>query len=294
MSAIPSLVDGDWLEARLGEPDLVVLDATVRLSPVAADGSYTVESGRAGWERGHVPGSLHADLLHDLSDPEAPHRFTMPRPDDLADALGRLGVGDGRVVVLYDDDASMWAARLWWMLRALGFDDAALLDGGLGLWTQEGRPLTGNPTTPRPTRFVPRPRPGLIVGRHEVEEALHEGDRVLVNALQPEGFRGETNRYTRPGRIPTSVNVPSRGLLDPEDGTYLAERELTARFAEAGVLDGRPVIAYCGGGISAASVAFALTRIGCEDVALYDGSLAEWSADPSLPLVTGPSEDTTD
>jgi thiosulfate/3-mercaptopyruvate sulfurtransferase len=110
---------------------------------------------------------------------------------------------------------------------------------------------------------------------------------VLVNALSPPAFRGETTRYSRPGRIPTSVNVPARDLLDP-DGRLRSAPGVEARLQAGGALDGRPVIAYCGAGISAALVAFALTRAGRDDVALYDGSLAEWSADPRLPLEVGP------
>jgi thiosulfate/3-mercaptopyruvate sulfurtransferase len=288
--ALPSLVDGAWLEPRLPDDDLVVIDATVRLSPVAPDGSWTATSGRADWERAHLPGSRHADLLTEFSDPTAPQRFTLPEPDALAAAFGRLGIGTGRRVVLYDDDRSIWAARLWWMLRLLGFDDAALLDGGLRRWTAERRPVTAAQDDPRPATFVPAPRPGLVVGRADVETALADGRAVLVNTLSPAAFRGETTRYGRPGRIPTSVNVPAGALLDPERGTFRPPVELEQLLDEAGVTTERPLIAYCGGGISAAAVAFALTALpglGRYDVALYDGSLAEWSSDPGLPLETG-------
>ncbi len=190
-------------------------------------------------------------------------------------------------VVLYDRFVNMWAARVWWMLRAFGFDAAAVLDGGWKKWTLEGRPVATDDGARPPRRFVARPRPALVADRAGVLAALGEGACVL-NALTEEQHRGTGGvSYGRPGRIAGSANVPARDLVDPATHAYLPPEALRARFAATGALDAGRVITYCGGGIAASSDAFALALLGREDVAVYDASLSEWAADPSLPMETG-------
>jgi thiosulfate/3-mercaptopyruvate sulfurtransferase len=282
---IGPLVSADWLAAH---PDVVVLDATVHLdAPKRDDEPYDVRSGRPGWQRAHIPGSRFADIPGELSDPAAPYPFTLPAPARFAEAIARLGVGDETTVVSYDDDGGMWAARLWWMLRVFGHERARVLDGGLAAWRADGRELTSEPATdPAPVTFTPRFRASLVADRDEVLAALTDPGVLLVNALAPEAHRGETNRYGRPGRIPGSVNVSARSLL-AGDGRFRAADELRAALDEAGALAAPRVIAYCGGGISATNDALALAVLGRDDVAVYDGSLREWAADPELPLETG-------
>jgi thiosulfate/3-mercaptopyruvate sulfurtransferase len=286
--SIGPLVRGAWLAAQLVSDDLVVLDATVHLdAPSTSDRPYDARSGLVDWQRAHVPGSRFADLVDDLSDPDARFPFTLPSPERFAAAIGRLGVGDDTMVVTYDTDTGMWAARLWWMLRVFGHDRVAVLDGGLHAWTADGRPVTDEPT-PAATRatFTPRFRAELVAGKDDVVSALADPGVLLVNALSPEAHRGEENRYGRAGRIPGSANVYARSLLEP-GGRFRAEDELRAVFAEPGALEAPRVIAYCGAGISAANDALALAVLGRDDVAIYDGSMREWTADPDLPLETG-------
>jgi thiosulfate/3-mercaptopyruvate sulfurtransferase len=282
------LVTGDWLDARLGDPRLVVLDATVYLDPpTAPDRPYDPRSGRAEWEANHIPGSHFADILGELSDQAAPYPFMLPSPQHFAEAMGRLGVDERSFVVAYDGDSGMWATRLWWMLRVFGHDRAAVLDGSLTAWIADGRSVTADRAPdPAPVTFSVRVRPELVANRDEVFSVIGDPGVLIVNTLSPELFRGELNRYGRPGRIPGSVNVPARSLL-AADGRFLPPDGLRARLADSGALEAPRVIAYCGGGISATNGALALALLGRDDVAIYDGSLNEWAADPDLPLETG-------
>ncbi|HEX3722981.1 MAG TPA: sulfurtransferase [Nitrolancea sp.] len=282
---IEPLIDSEWLENELSSTDLRILDCTVTLGP---DGAV---SGRANWEAGHIPRSQFADLINDLSDPNNKrYSFPFPPAEQFAAVMSRLGVGDGTRVVLYDAGPNMWAARLWWMLRAYGFDDAGVLEGGFKRWTREQRPVTTEVTTYPPGSFVARPRPELIATKDEVLESISNGSRCIVNALSADAHSGKTPpRHGRPGHITSSVNVPVSGagsIVDPENLTYLPLDQIRAQFEAAGALDKERVITYCGGGIAASSAAFALHLIGVDNVAVYDGSLSEWAVDPSLPMET--------
>lgn len=275
-----TLVEVGWLAEHLQDPNLRILDATIQIEPGAG-----IRSGREDWERSHIPGSSFADLFA-LSDPDKPSvTLTMPQPAWFADAVGRLGVGDGTRVVLYDARENMWAARLWWMLRAFGFDDAAVLDGGWTMWRREGLPVCARPCSYPSATFAPRPREGLVVGKDEVLAAIDDPDTCLVNALGRRQHRGEVNEYGRPGHIPGSRNVTAWEILDRDTQRYRPMPELRSRFAD--VLDAKRIITYCGGGVACASDAFALHLLGHRDVAIYDGGLLEWCADPSLPLAVG-------
>jgi thiosulfate/3-mercaptopyruvate sulfurtransferase len=278
---VDALVSTGWLAEHLEDDDLVVVDATVDIDAT----SGTVVSGRARWERGHIPGAVFADLLTDLSDPDAPTPLMMPAPERAARALGGLGIGDDSRVVVYDARESMWAARVWWMLQGLGHPEAAVLDGGWTAWEAEGRPVSTEAPPPRPATFSPRPRPGFFVGKEDVRAATEDGRTTIVDALTPKEYRGEAAFYGRPGHIPGAVNVPARSLVDRETQRFRPVEELRELFGPA--LDAESVITYCGGGVAASSDAFALRLLGQERVAVYDGSMMEWAADPELPLVTG-------
>jgi thiosulfate/3-mercaptopyruvate sulfurtransferase len=281
------LLTTDWLAAHLDDPALRLLECTTILHPLP-DGGYRAESGRATWERGHIPGSGFADLTGALSDQRSSLRFMMPPPAQLAEAMASLGVGDGTRVVLYDRAVNMWAARVWWMLRAIGFDAAAVLDGGWRKWTLEGRPVSTAPCAYPRGRLVARPRPELFADKSAVLAGLGDSATCVLNALTEEQHRGEGGMaYGRPGRIAGSANVPARSLVDPATHAYLPPDELRRRFVAAGVLDAGRVITYCGGGIAASSDAFVLAMLGHDHVAVYDASLSEWAADPSLPMEAG-------
>ncbi len=282
-SKLPQLVETDWLHRHLDAPDLRVLDCTVFFRLARGQGGY--ESGRAAWATRHIPGAGFADLINDLSGGQSQLPFTMPSATQFADAMSRYGVGEGTRVVVYDARMSIWAARLWWMLRAFGFVDAAVLNGGWRKWTRERRPTSSEPSAYPPARFIARPRPKLIAGKREVQAAISDSGACILSALPAPVHAGwGTSRFTRPGRIPSSVNVPAAAIVERRTHAYLPAEELRRRFADVGATHGKVVITYCGAGIAACSSAFALTLLGVEDVSVYDGSLMEWGADPSLPM----------
>lgn len=278
---IEPLVTADWLAKHLHDPELVVLDATV-LTREDEDGNLVSVTGRAQYEQGHIPGAAFADLFVELADTDSDFEYAVPSPQAFAAAMGRLGVGDDSAVVIYDGGRAVWAARVWWMLRWIGFDNAAILDGGLPAWQAGGQPLsTAAPDHPERSLTV-RLRPQLIVGPDEVMAAIDDETVELVDAL-PEGhYRGEWTMYARPGHIRSASNIPIYSVTD-ENGRFRPRDELRELFADAG--DQR-TIHYCGGGIAASGTAFAMTLAGYDDVAVYTNSLQEWAAHPDKPMET--------
>ena len=278
------LVSTQWLADHLGG-DLVVLDATV-LGITLPNGSTGYLSGHEQYlVEGHLPGAVFADLMEELSDPEGEYPFTRPDADRFETAVGELGIDNGTTVVVYDSVVGQWAARVWWLFRAFGYDRVAVLDGGLTKWRSEGRAIETGHVAPEPALFEAHERPELWVDRAYVEAVLRgEEDAALVCATPPKEFTGEVSNRARPGHIPGSIPAAAARLVDRETRALLPADELRSTLEPA---LGKPrIVTYCGGGIAAASAALALTLLGETSVAVYDDSLNEWAADPSLPLVT--------
>jgi thiosulfate/3-mercaptopyruvate sulfurtransferase len=251
---------------------------------------YKAVPATAEFADGHIPGAVYADLANDLSDGAQALRFMMPPASQFAEAMGRYGIGDDSQVVLYDREGNMWAARIWWMLRAFGFDNARVLDGGWKSWLAEGGPVSIDIPRPAPATFTARERPELIATKEDVLAAMSSGQGCIVNALNAAQHRGDVAPYGRPGHISGSVNVPamgSAGIVDPATQKYLPVDEIRERFEAAGARPDQRMITYCGGGIAASSAAFAATMAGYTNIAVYDASLSEWAADPALPMETG-------
>ena len=253
--------------------EVAVFDATVILDTARFDGDYRAASGRDQWESTRVPGAVHIDLITSLRDAAATAHFPVPSAAIVAELLAEHGVADGVPIVVYDNAGDLWAARLWWSLAAVGVD-VLLLPGGVAEWVAAGFPVERGSSTTSRHPVTPRTlhsRDGYWVGKDDVLDVV-AGLRpdALVCALDASSFAGtRPTRYSRRGHIPGSTNLPARGSLgaDPR-------------------VDDEPVIIYCGGGISACLLAFALRENGQENVAVYSGSLEEWSADTALPLVT--------
>ena len=285
-----ALIDTASLAASLGDRSLRVFDCTTVLDPAPAGSAepYIAVPGRKTFEEGHVPGADFLDLQGEFSDSATHLHFMMPPVARLEAAFGRHGVGPGTRVVLYSIGTMMWATRFWWMLRALGFDDAAVLDGGLDKWQAESRPLeTGAPRGYPPASFVAAPRDGMFVDAASVKAAIGRRDTVTVNALGPQFHRGlEPSRYGRPGRVPGSKNVPAATLVDPATKGFTTLADAAAKFAAQGVSKDKRTICYCGGGISATIDLFLLHQLGHDDITLYDASMGEWAKTESLPIET--------
>jgi thiosulfate/3-mercaptopyruvate sulfurtransferase len=275
------------LAAELGTPGLVVLDGSVFQRPAPDLSTMLQDSARASFEKHRIPGSVHLDALDWLWDRARPFRFALPSPEATAAAFAAHGVGEGSRVVVYDRVGGNWAARTFWTLRWIGFDDVRLLEGGFAGWKEAGLPVeSGPPPAPTPAErpFVPRPRSAAIADRAQVLAAIGDPAIAIVNALSAEQHAGTGGLpYHRPGRIAGSTNLPAPRLGD----ATLAPEAVAALAAEAGIAPGQRVIAYCGGGIAASTLAFNLLRAGWDDVAVYDGSLDEWGRDPALPMETG-------
>lgn len=266
------IVDAGWLRAHRDE--VVVADVRWYL-----DG----RSGRAAYVAGHVPGAVFVDLDGVLAAHGAPEagRHPLPAAAAFAEGMGRLGIGDGDPVVAYDDAGGVTAARLVWMLRAIGHD-AALLDGGLQAWG--GELETAAPAV-APARFtsVPWPRDRLA----SIDEAADRGN-VVLDARDGERYRGESEPVDpRAGHIPGAHSLPTRENLDAA-GRFLSPAALHARFQDGGVRDGAATVSYCGSGVTACHALLALEHAGLGPGRLYAGSWSQWSHAADRPAATGP------
>ncbi|WP_176508592.1 MULTISPECIES: sulfurtransferase [Pseudomonas] len=285
------LISPAALQQRLQQPGLVVIDASVELAAARFDGDYRVASGHAAWLAEHIPGSRHADLTRELADTSVSYSFALPSPAAAQAALARLGISGARQIVIYDRHEGFWAARLWWMLRSMGIT-ASVLDGGLKAWRLAGLPLAqgqqaqGTAPGSQATLTI---QAGYWASREDVQAVLEgKAPGLLVCALGKGLFEGSAvSRYARRGHIPGSLNRPARELFD-EQGRYLPPTALANALGSLLLEDDQPLILYCGGGISAAATALALTRLGRQNMSIYDGSLQEWAADPALPMTTVP------
>lgn len=277
-----SLITTAELAALLDDANVPLVVCDLRFSLADHD------EGRRLYAAGHIPGARFVDLHRDLADTsrEGAGRHPLPSPQAFAALLGRLGVDRDTRVVAYDAAGGAWAARLWWMMRALGHPHACVLDGGWPAWVDDGRPVSTDTPAPEPTTYpVPADTawPGTVTA-DDVAAAI-AARRTVVDSRAPERYRGEVEPLDpRPGHIPGAINV-FHGANVGADGRLLPADELQARFAAAGV--GDDPIVYCGSGVTACHNLLAMERAGIRGARLYPGSWSEWSSDPARPAATG-------
>ena len=262
-----------------------ILDATVFLNPAPTAG-YRAESGRARFNEGHIPGAVFLDLVRDASDVSTGLGFSLPPPAQLERLFVSLGVSNDTEVVFYSSGHMMWATRAWWLLHYCGHRRCRVLDGGLAAWRDGGFPVSTKTTSYPAGDFKASADPALFADKNAVLTAIGDSGICTVNALSPEVYAGEGDfSYGRQGHIAGSINVYYDDLLD--NGCFKDDAALRRALDAKGLLRAPKVIAYCGGGISATIDAFACLLAGQHNVAVYDGSMAEWVRDESLPMETG-------
>jgi thiosulfate/3-mercaptopyruvate sulfurtransferase len=289
MTELPAgpLVSTEWLAAHLDDPRVRVVDMRGRvLPPTEPKPHYFARP--EDYAADHIPGAVYINWLTDIVDLDDPVPNQVAPPAKIAEIFGGLGIGDDTLVVAYDDAFSMYAGRLLWVLRYYGHERAAILNGGLVKWQAEGRPLSSEVPSYPPATFTPSPQPGLRKTAEQVLGSLGSEATLLLDARSSKEYHGEESRAARGGHIPGAANVFYRDLVTGPDQTYASAEELRERFAAAGIdlaaLDGREVVAYCNGGVSATPVALALELATGRRAALYDGSWNEWGNDESKPL----------
>ena len=272
-----SLVSTEWLTAHLRAPDLRIVDCSWHM-PAAG------RSGRAEYERAHIPGALFLDI-DAVADRHhsAPHM--LPTAEEFAAAMGALGISSGSRVVVYDNSPHHTAVRGWFMFRHFGAREVAVLDGGLPKWVAEGRAVEAGTPCLSPAKFEAEERQDVV----DKSGVLREG--MILDARGRGRFEG-SEPDPRPGiaagHIPGSRNLPFAELYNA-DGTFRSLEELREVFASAGVDPMQPFVATCGSGVTANSLIFAAHLLGNESAKLYDGSWSEWGADPATPKAVGPA-----
>lgn len=276
--ARPELVaSADWLADQLGRPEARILD--VRWRP---DGT-----GAATFAAGHIPGAAHLDWRSELIEPETAEAgpgLRLAGPDQVAAAMGRAGIGDGTSLVIYDDTLGLYAARTWWSLRAYGYESARILDGGLPAWLADARPLSNASYPPAAAVFTPRANPRLRLTTTDVRAFLGSPDVLLVDARAAAEYRGLEGNARRIGHIPGAVNVPVGAMHVPGTQRLRDAAELRDLLLKANVARGRRIVAYDGAGVAAAKLAYVLTLLGYDDVAVYDAGWSEWGDRLDLPV----------
>ena len=269
------LASPDWLAENLGRPEVRVLD--VRWRP---DGA-----GRVVFAEGHIPGAMPLDWRDALTDHEAPDgSLHLAPPDQVAAAISAAGIGNGTTVVVYDDTASLYAARTWWSLRVYGLDSVRILDGGFGTWTESGRPVSHAVPEPPAGGFTPRAQMRLRLMASDAKSLVGSSDALFLDARAPAEYRGFAGGGKRLGHIPGAVNLPVATTTEPGGGRFLDGGGLRELLAQAGVRRDRRIVCYDGAGVGAAKLAFVLALMGHEDAAVYDGGWAEWGNRLDLPI----------
>jgi thiosulfate/3-mercaptopyruvate sulfurtransferase len=269
------LATTDWLAEQLGRPGLRVLD--VRWRP---DGHAPAVHGV-----GHIPGAVLIDWRADLSE-ESPDgdAIVLANPEQVGAVAERAGISDGTTVVVYDDSQSVFAARVWWSLRAYGLESVRILDGGYPLWVNEGRPVSNAEVKPMPSGFTVRGPNRMRLTTQDVRGLLGAPDVALLDARAPSEYKGFEGNTKRLGHIPGALNVPVGATSEPGSQKLRDGAALRKLLHEGNVSRGRRMVCYDGSGVAAAKLAFVLTLLGHDDVAVYDGGWAEWGNRYDLPV----------
>lgn len=282
------LIETSELAARLNDPTLRIVDMRGFVRTTEHDGIQHAEyvGAREVYLKSHIPGAIYIDWTRDIVDLTDPIAVQVAPPQRLAEAMGRLGIGDEHLVVAYDTHpASQFATRLWWVLNYYGHNRVVVLNGGLHKWQRENLPMTADIPDHPPATFTPRVRPQLRATAEDVLALLHKPGVALVDARDKGQYSGAIARESgRRGRIPGALNIPREELIDEATGGFRSNEELAQVFSAAHILPSEHVVAYCNGGVAATTVLFSLAMLGYPSLTNYDGSWNEWGSREDLPV----------
>ncbi len=285
------LVETDWLEENMHDSNIRVYDCAAipeRNPDITQRKKHPIlpKSSKDKFYLQHIPGANYLDVPNQLTDKSTSIPLMLAPTEQLVTSFRQAGISNSSHVVLYSSGSPIWAARVWCILHSLGLENISILNGGLQKWLDEGRPTSSKEKKYTTGNFSPVSKKNIFINKEQVLSATKNTNTLLIHTLKPSVFDGSDDRliFGRRGHIPTSINLPSSLVLEADSATVLSSDRLEQIFKNIGVDRVENLITYCGGGINASLVAFALKLLGYNNVSIYDGSMNEWGNDISLPI----------
>ncbi len=277
-----SLVDAAWVAGHLDDSAVRIVDGSWHLPP-------TGRNGREEYSEAHIPGAVYFDI-DTISNPDSSLPHMLPTAEAFATAVGAMGISNEHRVIVYDADGLFSAPRVWWMFRAFGHDNVALMTGGFRAWQSEGHKVTGDIPTPQATAFEARFNAGMVRSKAQMRANMDSGAELVLDARAANRFAGtepEMRPGVRPGHIPGSGNLPYSEIVDAASGHFKSAEDLRNAFDAQGATGAHPVTTTCGSGVTACILGLGLHLIGRDNWAVYDGSWTEWGGSDDTPIEAG-------
>ncbi|NKB49794.1 MAG: 3-mercaptopyruvate sulfurtransferase [Alphaproteobacteria bacterium] len=273
-----ALVDTAWVADHLDDPAVYIVDGSWHLPPTGRNGED--EYGEA-----HIPGAVYFDI-DAISDPDSALPHMMPTAEAFAAAVSAMGIANDQRVVVYDSDGLFSAPRVWWMFRAMGHDNVAVMTGGFNAWKNEGRAVSAEIPAPAATKFTAQLNTNVVRSIDQVRANIDSGEELVLDARAADRFAGALPEFrpgVQPGHIPGSGNLPYAEIVDAAAGAFVSATDLRNAFDAQGATGTQPVVTTCGSGITACILGLGLHLIGRDDWAIYDGSWTEWGGRDDTP-----------
>jgi thiosulfate/3-mercaptopyruvate sulfurtransferase len=279
--AVTPLVSAAWLQDRLNDPNVRIVDVRWYLTEP--------QRGRQEYAESHIPNAIFVDLDTELAAPRGsgPGRHPLPNVDQFQALLENSGISNDTHVIAYDSSGGAAAARLWWILRYVGHNKISLLDGGWQAWQAAGYPTTDEVLQPAASSYTLHIKPAMVIDADTVEQLRNQEGTLLIDARATERYEGRVEPMdAKAGHIPGARSAPFAGNINA-DSSFKDAQTLRRRFEDLGLSKAKKVVCYCGSGVTAAHNIFALHLTGYNDALLYEGSWSDWSSDPDRPVATG-------